>query len=149
MSSDTSFHESLKALKRLKNEPILLTVIIAIILFVSFFVIWAIIKVVTLPTLADYAQLFTRTRWLSAIKNSLFMTFISTISCTSVAFLFAYVNARLNVPCKGIFKFVALLPIVSPPFIAAINVLTDFGNPMMIGRDLALLPTEAYMQISG
>ena len=33
--------------------------------------------------------------------------------------------------------------------IAAINVLTDFGNPMMIGGDLALLPTEAYMQISG
>lgn len=32
---------------------------------------------------------------------------------------------------------------------AAINVLTDFGNPMMIGGDLALLPTEAYMQISG
>lgn len=215
--------------------------IIAIILFVSFFVIWPVIKVVTLPTLADYAQLFTKTRWLSAIKNSLFMTLISTISCTSVAFLFAYVNARLNVPCKGIFKFVALLPIVSPPFIvalsyillfgvqgiithgifglnldiygrfglwivqtvtffpyaysiiygvvcsistnleyaaynagatrlqvfrdiffplcrpgiaggaliAAINVLTDFGNPMMIGGDLALLPTEAYMQISG
>ena len=32
---------------------------------------------------------------------------------------------------------------------AAINVLTDFGNPQMIGGDLALLPTEAYMQISG
>jgi len=33
--------------------------------------------------------------------------------------------------------------------VAAINVLTDFGNPQMIGGDLALLPTEAYMQISG
>ena len=33
--------------------------------------------------------------------------------------------------------------------IAAINVLTDFGNPIMIGGDLALLPTEAYMQING
>jgi iron(III) transport system permease protein len=32
---------------------------------------------------------------------------------------------------------------------AAINVLTDFGNPIMIGGDLALLPTEAYMQIVG
>ena len=32
---------------------------------------------------------------------------------------------------------------------AAINVLTDFGNPLVIGGDLALLPTEAYMQIVG
>ena len=186
-------------------------------------------------------KLFTKIRWFKAIKNSLFMTFISTITCTAVAFLFAYVIARLDVPCKGLFKFVTLLPIVSPPFIvalsyillfgvqgivtkqllglhvdiygwfglwivqtvtffpyaysviygvirsistnleyaaynmgatrwqvfrdvfwplcrpgvaggalvAACNVLTDFGNPQMIGGDLALLPTEAYMQISG
>jgi iron(III) transport system permease protein len=45
-------------------------------------------------------------------------------------------------------------PLCSPgiaggALIAAINVLTDFGNPMIIGGDLALLPTEAYMQISG
>lgn len=33
--------------------------------------------------------------------------------------------------------------------IAAINVLTDSGAPIMIGGDLALLPTEAYMQING
>jgi len=186
-------------------------------------------------------KLFTKSRWFTAVKNSLFMTLISTLSCTAVAFLFSFVIARLDVPCKRLFRFVALLPIVSPPFIvalsyillfgvqgiitkgllglkvdiygrfglwivqtvtffpyaysviynvvtsispnleyaaynmgasrwhvfrdvffplcrpgvaggalmAAISVLTDFGNPMMIGGDMALLPTEAYMQISG
>ena len=241
MNTGISIHESLKEIKRLKNEPLLLIVIVAIILFVCYFAVWPVIKVVTVPSLADYAQLFTRSRWISALKNSLFMTLVSTISCTTIAFLFAYTIARVDVPCKRLFRFITLLPIVSPPFIvalsyillfgiqgiitkgvfglrvdiygkfglwiiqtvtffpyaysviygvinsistnleyaaynvgasrwqvfrdvffplcrpgiaggaliAAINVLTDFGNPMMIGGDLALLPTEAYMQISG
>lgn len=233
--------ENFREMKRLKNEPLLLLVIIAIILFVAFFVIYPVVRVILFPGTEDYMQLFTKARWFTAVKNSLFMTFISTISCTAVAFLFAYVIARLDVPCKGLFKFVTLLPIVSPPFIvalsyillfgvqgiitkqllglqadiygwfglwivqtvtffpyaysviygvirsistnleyaaynmgasrwqvfrdvflplcrpgitggaliAACNVLTDFGNPQMIGGDMALLPTEAYMQISG
>lgn len=241
MAVSTSVKESFKEMKRLKNEPLLLLAIIGIILFVGVFVIFPVARVITVPELGDYAQLFAKARWLTAIKNSLFMTLISTLSCTAVAFLFAYVIARLDVPCKGLFRFVTLLPIVSPPFIvalsyillfgvqgiitkgllglrvdiygrlglwivqtvtffpyaysviygvirsispnleyaahnmgasrwkvfrdvffplcrpgiaggaliAAINVLTDFGNPMMIGGDLALLPTEAYMQISG
>ncbi len=236
-----SFRESVKEMKRLKNEPVLLLVIIAIVAFTCFFVVYPVLKVILFPSSSDYLKLFTKARWFTAIKNSLFMTFCSTVSCTAVAFLFAYVIARLDVPCKGLFRFVTLLPIVSPPFIvalsyillfgvqgiitkqllglridiygrfglwivqtvtffpyaysvirgvigsistnleyaaynmgatrwqvfkdvfwplcrpgvaggalvAAINVLTDFGNPMMIGGDLALLPTEAYMQISG
>lgn len=241
MAAGTSARESLKEIKRLKNEPLLLLAILAIILFVGFFVVYPVVRVIAFPSGQDYLQLFHKARWFTALKNSLFMTLISTVSCTAVAFLFAYVIARLEVPCKGLFRFVTLLPIVSPPFIvalsyillfgvqgiitkgllglqvdiygrlglwivqtvtffpyaysviygvirsistnleyaaynmgatrwqvfrdvfwplcrpgvaggaliAAINVLTDFGNPMMIGGDLALLPTEAYMQISG
>lgn len=241
MATRTSARESVKEMGRLKNEPLLLLAIIAIVLFVGFFVVYPVIRVIIFPGAEDYMQLFTKVRWFKAVKNSLFMTCISTISCTAMAFLFAYVNARLDVPCKGLFKFVTLLPIVSPPFIvtlsyillfgvqgivtkhllglhvdiygwfglwivqtitffpyaysviygvirsistnleyaaynmgatrwqvfrdvfwplcrpgvaggalvAACNVLTDFGNPQMIGGDLALLPTEAYMQISG
>ena len=241
MASGTSIRESVKEMRRLKNEPLLLLAIVAIILFVGFFVVYPVVRVITFPSLQDYAQLFGKARWFKAVKNSLYMTLISTLSCTGAAFLFAYVIARLDVPCKGLFRFVTLLPIVSPPFIvalsyillfgvqgivtkgllglqvdiygrlglwivqtvtffpyaysviygvirsistnleyaaynmgatrwqvfrdvffplcrpgiaggaliAAINVLTDFGNPMMIGGDLALLPTEAYMQISG
>ena len=241
MASGTSLRESCKEMKRLKNEPLLLLAIVVIILFVGFFVVYPVVRVITFPGLQDYLQLFSKARWFKAVKNSLYMTLVSTLSCTAVAFLFAYVIARLDVPCKGLFRFVTLLPIVSPPFIvalsyillfgvqgivtkgllglqvdiygklglwivqtvtffpyaysviygvirsistnleyaaynmgatrwqvfrdvffplcrpgiaggaliAAINVLTDFGNPMMIGGDLALLPTEAYMQISG
>lgn len=234
-------NNSLKEMKKLKNEPLVLFLILAITLFVAFFVIYPLCKVIAVPGLSDYQTLFTKPRWGKAILNSLWTTLVSTLSCTAIAFLFAYVNVRLKVPGKGLFRFVTLLPIVSPPFIvalsyillfgvqgiitkgllgmhvdiygrwglwvvqsvtffpyaysvihgvmraipvnleyaaynmgatrlqvfrqiffplcrpgiaggafvAAISVLTDFGNPMMIGGDLALLPTEAYMQISG
>lgn len=241
MAGGISAKESVKEIKRLKNEPLLLIVILAIIIFVGVFVIFPVLKVIFFPGISDYAALFTKARWARAVINSLQMTLLSTLSCTAVAVLFAYVILRLDVPCKGLFKLVTLLPIVSPPFIvalsyillfgvqgvitkhllglrvdiygrlglwivqtvtffpyayavvtgvmkaistnleyaaynmgatrrqvfrdvfwplcrpgvaggalvAAINVLTDFGNPQMIGGDLALLPTEAYMQISG
>ena len=115
MGARTSFRESLKEMQRLKNEPLLLLAIVAIILFVGFFVVYPVIRVIIFPGVDDYMQLFEKARWFKAVKNSLFMTLISTISCTAVAFLFAYVIARLDVPCKGLFKFVTLLPIVSRP----------------------------------
>ena len=121
MVAGTSARESVKEMKRLKNEPLLLLVIIAIILFVGIFVIYPVVKVILFPDGGTYLELFNRPRWLTAIKNSLFMTLVSTISCTAVAFLFAYVIARLDVPCKGLFRFITLLPIVSPPFIVALS----------------------------
>ena len=106
MVAGTSARESVKEMKRLKNEPLLLLVIIAIILFVGIFVIYPVVKVILFPDGGTYLELFNRPRWLTAIKNSLFMTLVSTISCTAVAFLFAYVIARLDVPCKGLFRFI-------------------------------------------
>jgi len=233
--------EEIKEMKRLKNEPLLMLAIIFIIIFTCYFVIWPVVRLVTVAKPAEFSVLFTNSRWMRALYNSLYMMVVSTISCTFVAFIFAYTMARLDVPLKRLFRFVTLLPIVSPPFIvalsyillfgvqgiitkgvlglqvnvygrfglwlvqtvtffpyafsiiygimgkistnleyaaynmgasrwqvfkdvfwplcrpgvaggilmAAINVLTDFGNPIMIGGDLALLPTEAYMQIVG
>lgn len=125
MASGVALRESVKEMKRLKNEPLLMLAIIAIILFVGFFVVYPVIRVITFPSGQDYMQLFQKARWFTALKNSLFMTLISTVSCTAVAFLFAYVIARLDVPCKGLFRFVTLLPIVSPPFIVALSYILE------------------------
>ena len=44
MGARTSFRESLKEMQRLKNEPLLLLAIVAIILFVGFFVVYPVIR---------------------------------------------------------------------------------------------------------
>ncbi len=235
--------ERFKEFQRLKNEPLLLIAILFIIAFTCYFVVWPVWKLITISSFAEYSVLIETPRWMRALGNSMIMMLISTLSCTAVAFIFAYTMTRLELPSplKKFFRFITLLPIVSPPFIvalsyillfgiqglitkqllglhvdiygrlglwivqtvtffpyafsviygvmdkvstnleyaaynmgasrwkafkdvfwplcrpgvaggalmAAIQVLTDFGNPMMIGGDLALLPTEAFMQVSG
>lgn len=115
MVAGTSARESVKEMKRLKNEPLLLLVIIAIILFVGIFVIYPVVKVILFPDGGTYLELFNRPRWLTAIKNSLFMTLVSTISCTAVAFLFAYVIARLELPAKGCSDLLHCFPLSLRP----------------------------------
>jgi iron(III) transport system permease protein len=131
-------------LKRLKNEPVLALLIAVIVAITAYFVLWPILKVVSLPKAEDYAKLFTNSRWLHAALNSLFMTAISTISCTVVAFIFAYTIARLNVPFKGLFKFITILPIVSPPFIVALSYILLFGRQGLITRHLLGMNIDIY-----
>ena len=142
MAVGTSARESFKEMKRLKNEPLLLVAIVAIILFVGLFVVYPVIRVILFPDAETYLELFKRPRWFTAIKNSLFMTLISTISCTAVAFLFAYVIARLDVPCKKLFRFITLLPIVSPPFIVALSYILLFGVQGIITKGLLCLHVD-------
>ncbi|QAY67562.1 iron ABC transporter permease [Paenibacillus protaetiae] len=118
--------------------------IAAVILSTSYFVVWPIAKVVGYPKAADYLQLLTNARWFQAALNSLFMTVISTLSCTAVAFLFAYAVARLDVPLKGLFRFITLLPIVSPPFIVALSYILLFGRQGLISQRLLHLNIDIY-----
>ena len=63
MASGVALRESVKEMKRLKNEPLLMLAIIAIILFVGFFVVYPVIRVITFPSGQDYMQLFQKARW--------------------------------------------------------------------------------------
>lgn len=130
--------------KRLKNEPFLFAIIIAIVLITFAFVIWPIIKVVSVAQWEDYLKIFTYSRWTQAAWNSLFMTVISTLSCTAVAFLFAYAIARLNIPFKGLFRFITVLPIVSPPFIVAMSYILLFGRQGIISKHVLHMNIDIY-----
>ncbi|HHY46498.1 MAG TPA: iron ABC transporter permease, partial [Firmicutes bacterium] len=90
---------------------------------------------------------------------------VQTISFFPYAYLviesvIARLNPTLEYAAKGmgasdweIFRTV-IWPLARPgianaALLVAINVLADFGNPIMIAGQFAVLPTEAYMQISG
>jgi iron(III) transport system permease protein len=136
--------DTLAELKRLKSDPGLAAVIAVIILITACFVLWPIIRVVSFPSLGDFGQIFTVSRWTDAALHSLFMTVISTISCTGVAFIFAYTISRLNVPLKGLFKFITILPIVSPPFIVALSYILLFGRQGLISKHLLGVSIDIY-----
>ena len=101
-------------------------------------------KVVSFAHIEQYLQLFTNPRWAHAIVNSLFMTVISALSCTVVAFIFAYTISRLDIPFKGLFKLITILPIVSPPFIVSMSYILLFGRQGMISKNLLHLNLDIY-----
>ncbi|SFL23534.1 iron(III) transport system permease protein [Paenibacillus sp. 1_12] len=143
MNSSAAKHTWME-IRKLKNEPGLAIVIAAIVLITTYFVLWPILKVVSVPNLGDYEKLFTITRWTEAALNSLFMTVISTISCTVVAFIFAYTISRLDIPFKGLFKFITILPIVSPPFIVALSYILLFGRQGIVSKHILGVSIDVY-----
>ncbi|WP_177238042.1 iron ABC transporter permease [Paenibacillus sp. 1_12] len=140
----TAVKDTWAEMKKLRNEPAMAFAIIAIILITCFFVVWPIVKVVSFSRFEDYLKLFTYSRWYHAALNSLFMTAVSSVSCTVIAFAFAYTITRLKVPCKGLFKFITILPIVSPPFIVALSYILLFGRQGMISKYVLHVNLDIY-----
>ncbi len=63
-----------------------------------------------------------------------------------IGFLFAYVQVRVPLPraLKRFMHFMALLPIVSPPFALALSAIILFGRSGLITRDLLGLQVDIY-----
>ncbi|WP_282943165.1 iron ABC transporter permease [Paenibacillus sp. RC67] len=140
----TNHKEVWAEIRRLKKEPLLAAVIAIVILITMYFVLWPVYKVISFPNLSDYKEIFTNSRWLAAAWHSLFLTLISTLSCTVIAFIFAYTISRLQVPFKGLFKFITILPIVSPPFIIALSYILLFGRQGLVSKYILHMSIDVY-----
>ncbi|NQX70242.1 iron ABC transporter permease [Paenibacillus alba] len=140
----TTIKDTWAEMKKLRSEPVLAIGVAIIVLIACYFVIWPIVKVISFSRLEDYLKLITYPRWYRAAWHSLFMTVISTVSCTIVAFVFAYTITRLKVPFKPLFRFITLLPIVSPPFIVALSYILLFGGQGIISKYILHVKIDIY-----
>ena len=137
-------NETFREMKRLKNDPMLLLTVVAVLVITAVFVVWPILKVISFPKPQEYLQVLSDSSWYRAALNSLFMVVISTISCTLVAFLYSYTLVRLDVPLKGLFRFITLLPIVSPPFIVALSYILLFGGQGLVAKYILHTTIDIY-----
>lgn len=112
----------------------LIIIILGIILFI--FVVFPVLKVFSYPSIEGYVHILSRSRSLRAIKNSLFITLISTITATFIGFIYAYTIRYTDVPGKRFFKFISLLPLLSPPFVVALAWILLFGRRGLITYEL-------------
>ena len=65
-------------------------------------------------------------------RNSLHVALITTVITVLMAFVFAYALTRSCMPAKGLFKTVALVPILVPSLLPGIALVYLFGNQGMI-----------------
>lgn len=117
-----------------------LAIVAAIMLFVAF----PLFKVISYPKLADFLAYFGRTRWIEATYHSIFITVISTLVTTFFGFIFAYGMERVNIFGKKFWDIIAILPILSPPFVVAISYIMLFGNRGLITYKLLGTRSNIY-----
>ena len=81
---------------------------------------------------SNFGTYFSTPALVQSIKNSLLISFISTIITVSLAFAFAYSLNRSCMRFKGVFRLIAMAPILVPSLLPGIALVYLFGNQGML-----------------
>ncbi|WP_294364845.1 putative 2-aminoethylphosphonate ABC transporter permease subunit [uncultured Clostridium sp.] len=73
-----------------------------------------------------------------SLKNSVVISFASTLISMMLAFLYAYGVNRSNIKCKVLFHWIALLPLFAPTMTHGIALIYLFGNKGILTNGLSL-----------
>ena len=65
---------------------------------------------------------------LTSLWNSLWVSGVVTLATVPLAFGFAYALTRSCMPAKGLFRAIALIPLLAPSLLSAISLIYWFGN---------------------
>ncbi len=82
--------------------------------------------------ISNFVNYFSTPALFNSIKNSLWIAVVSTIVTVSLAFWFAYALNRSCMRFKGVFRLVAMAPILVPSLLPGIALVYLFGNQGMI-----------------
>ena len=96
--------------------------------------------------LANFARYVQSPALAQSTWNTLGFATLTTIVVVPMAFAFAYAIQRTCIPAKGLWRSIALLPILAPSLLAAISFIYLFGNQGVLK---ALLPLAGLKVIYG
>ncbi|AVO39237.1 putative 2-aminoethylphosphonate ABC transporter permease subunit [Pukyongiella litopenaei] len=85
--------------------------------------------------LGNFASYFSTPALFNSIQNSIVIAVISTIVTVTLAFWFAYALNRSCMRFKGLFRLIAMMPILVPSLLPGIALVYLFGNQGML-KDL-------------
>jgi iron(III) transport system permease protein len=130
-------------LKQMRKEPWLLVLIILIFGSLFLFAVYPIFQVFKITLvgekgfdLSTVARTLGSHSFLKAFWNSMQLGIIAAVISTMIGFVFAYANTRTNMKGKTFFHLIALLPIISPPFVIALSLILLFGRNGLITHGL-------------
>ncbi|HOV62361.1 MAG TPA: ABC transporter permease subunit, partial [Spirochaetia bacterium] len=145
--------------KKLLADPIIVTAIIGVFVFLLLFIVYPLsillvdsVYVDRKITFSVFIRVFEMTAFRNAISNTLLLGFITGIGGTLIGFLFAYVDAYVNVGSrivKRLFNVVSILPVISPPFVLSLSAILLFGRTGLVTRTLFNLSTSALYGLPG
>lgn len=114
-------------MKALTREPALGVTLIILLALMGLFIIYPQVRVVAVPGLGGYIAFFQEGTWIEPLQNSLTVMVLSTSTAVLLGFIYAYAMVYSDMPWKGFFRLVAILPLLSPPFVVAASYILLFG----------------------
>src|ERR1700716_1856758 len=86
------------------------------------------VQVVLVPGLEGYLAFFREgPNWVNATRNSIVVMLLGTTTAVLLGFLYAYAMVYSHMPWKPFFRLIAVLPMLSPPFVVAASYILLFG----------------------
>ena len=86
--------------------------------------------------LGNISYVFTKTDFFRAFWNSVKLGLFVGLMATIVGFVYAFAVTRTKLPGKKFFNLMAILPILSPPFVISLAVMLLFGRSGLITKNL-------------
>jgi iron(III) transport system permease protein len=137
-----------RRVRRFAQDPLLVIVFIVISVFVLLAVLLPLAATTSLSVSEEGLPLFQRyigdPTYQTIITNTIVMGLLVAALGTTVGFVFAFVQVKLDVPFKRFMHFVALLPVISPPFAVATAMIVLFGRNGMISRGIFGVRYDIY-----
>ena len=115
-------------MRTFRREPRLGVVVAILVGLMALFIVLPQLSVILNPGLDGYVAFFREgPNWLLAARNSLVVTILSTSTAVALGFCYAYAVVYSQMRWKPFFRLIAILPMLSPPFVVAASYILLFG----------------------
>lgn len=132
--------------RNLFREPLATAAVALLALVLVAAVGFPVYRVIAEPGLGDFTRIFDEPGWQRALRHSLTMAVLSTATATVLGFAYAWAMIYARPPGRGFFHGIALLPLLSPPFVVAASYPLLFGRRGLISYELFNHPLNVYGQ---
>lgn len=130
--------------KRFKREPLLPILIVLVMLCLLVFIVYPLFQIAKSSFvgstgevgLEGYQRVLSGGGLFHALVNSLVLAVLTATLSTAIAYVFAYTFAYVKVPFKKLFNGIAILPVISPPFVIALSAMLLLGKQGLITKNL-------------
>lgn len=133
-----------KDMQMLLRQPLLLLVILLIFAALFIFIILPVFNVFARGlvdedgrlTLKYFLKVVGSAGYMNTFKNSILLGVIVAFFSTLIGYVFAYALSRTEMRGKKLFRMMATLPIISPPFVLSLAIIFLFGRQGIITRGI-------------
>jgi iron(III) transport system permease protein len=150
-SAQQRIRDSIRQLRFTFRDPVLFQSILIVLVVVLLFIIVPLFTILKESvvyqgrlSLRHYVEIFRLAYNIDTIWRTIRLGMAVSALGTAVAFLFAYATTYLKIPHKGLFRILAILPMISPPFVISLAAILLFGRSGLITRTLLGIRSDIY-----